>query len=128
MTHLFFPSRWWAFTSVISFGLMLAACTAPDAAPPKGLEAPGEPHVLRLLVKLTRATADPAQVSRQVSDAAGVPVQYRAAASTAWHAVTLNCPTEARCTQALQRLRQSPTIQDVEVDRPVVVPSSPPSL
>lgn len=128
MTNLFFSSRLWAVTSVILLGMVLAACTARDAAVPTGPEARGETHVLRLLVKLTQGTADPAQVSRQVSNAAGVPVQYRAAASSAWHAVTLNCPTEAGCTQALQRLRQNPTIQDVEVDRPVVVPSSPPSL
>jgi hypothetical protein len=73
--------------------LALAACAAEP------------PQELRLLVKLTRASVDGAEIARLASASAGMPVRYAAPVSERWHAVLLSCPDAQACEAAIGRLR-----------------------
>jgi hypothetical protein len=83
---------------VSAFSVCLAACAAdaPAAAPPSEW---------RVMVKLVQPSTDADAIARRASRAAGVAARYLAAVSPQWHSLGLACGDEARCTQALQRLR-----------------------
>ncbi len=57
------------------------------------------------MVKLAQAGSDADTIARRAAQASGVQVRYLAAVSPLWHGLGLACGDEARCAQALQRLR-----------------------
>ena len=84
---------------VAAFSVCLAACAAdaPAAAAP--------PSEWRVMVKLVQPSTDADAIARRAGQAAGVAARYLAAVSPQWHSLGLACGDEARCGQALERLR-----------------------
>jgi hypothetical protein len=78
----------------------LAACAAPmpGAAPATA------PAGMRVLVKLTQASADTGAIAAQVTLAAGTQARYLSATSPQWHALVLQCADAQACEAAFQRL------------------------
>lgn len=83
---------------VSAFSACLSACAAdaPAAAPPAEW---------RVMVKLVQPSTDADAIARHASQASGVAARYLAAVSPQWHGLGLACGDEARCAQAMQRLR-----------------------
>ena len=84
----------------------LAACAGPvpGAAP---LAAPATAPAsaeLRVLVKLTTASADTVAIAAQVAAAAGTNARYLASSSPQWHALALRCADVQACEAAFVRL------------------------
>jgi len=100
----------------------LAGCAAKVSPPPSaGIAA----AVVQVLVRMAPGAAafDVDRVVREASRAAGVPVRYGAAAGARWHSLVLNCPDEAACTEAIQRLSAETALFDaVERDAPRRIP------
>ena len=86
--------------------LALAACAAQPPAP-----AP-MPTPLRIQVKLARPATDADAIARRASEIAQVPVRYVAATSEQWHALAIDCASDADCRQALARLQAATAIYD----------------
>lgn len=103
--------------AAVLFASALAACAAAALAGPD----PAAPVSLRLLVKLSHPMAEPtpdeqAEIVRQATRAAGLPVAYGAAVSAEWLALQLAC-APADCDAAVQRLRDATTGLFVRVER-----------
>jgi len=89
----------------------LSACAAPAAGP-----APGAVEV-RLMIKLTKPSTDPASIAAEVGRVAGVPASYRSLVSADWHALSLRCADPSACDAAIDRLRQArATFEAVELE------------
>ena len=67
--------------------------------------APDGPVAVRVLVKIAQASEDGEAIAAAASRQAGVPVRYAAATSFVWHALTLECRSQAECDSAIARLR-----------------------
>jgi hypothetical protein len=88
----------------------LSACAAPAGAA-------GGPVEVRLMVKLTRPSADKAAIAAEVSRVAGVPAGYASMVSESWHALRLRCSDASACDAAIDRLRQArESFEAIELD------------
>jgi hypothetical protein len=93
-----------------------AACALMGCAVPAAAAASAPSFDARVLVKLTRPSADAAAIAAEATRQAGVPVTYAASVSSDWHALYLHCPDAAACDAAMARMRQSGSYADVEPD------------
>jgi hypothetical protein len=89
----------------------LSACAAPAASPPS------PPVEVRLMVKLTQPSQDPAGIAAEVGRVAGVPASYGSMVSASWHALSLRCADPSACDAAIDRLRRArATFEAVELE------------